>query len=284
MKNCIAGLLKVMWPALLCCAAPLVPAQTNVTAEDPKLAADDKDGCIRNLKLIYDAIQAYQVDHKDIPNWLSDLVPQYISDANVLICPACKRTGQFEAPPLADPKIPSSYLYEFCPLPLGTNAAPSDPGKTHRDWKRRQMGLVGSIVPIVRCRHHAAVLNLAFDGRIYESPPSWENLLTNQVNIAELSAARIFAAASNPNAAARAASPASPYPPRDPQARPGLVDLTAYYNASLTESWHGSPKNNLASLPTGVQNFAGVDYDVRGIIQLASKSLPAKRFPARISG
>src|SRR5437763_17178935 len=51
------------------------------------IAAQEKEDCTKNLKLIYDAIQAYQKDHKELPNWLSELVPDYLSDANVLICP-----------------------------------------------------------------------------------------------------------------------------------------------------------------------------------------------------
>ncbi len=282
MKHCLARWFMLLWPALLCLPPPLAWAQTNAAEQDPNLALDDKEGCVRNLKRIFDAIQDYRADHKDIPNWLSDLVPQYL-DASVLICPVCKRTGQTESPPLADPKIPCSYLYEFCPVPLGKIDAPGDPAKTRRDWKRRQMGLVGSIVPIVRCRHHATVLNLAFDGRIYESLSWWEDLLTNQIDIADLQPARIFAAPSNP-VAANSSSQKLPFPPRDPQARPGLINLGAYYNASLTESWHGNPNNDLASLPSGVQNFAGVDYDVRGIIQLGGKSPGAERFPARVNG
>jgi hypothetical protein len=284
MKNRLAGLLLVMWSALLWFAPSSVLAQTAATAEEAKLAADEKEGCIRNLKIIYEAIQNYRTDHKDIPNWLSDLVPHYIHDANALICPLCKRTGEIESGILADPKIPCSYLYEFCPLPLGKMDAPDNPTKTRREWKQRQMGLVGSIVPMVRCRHHGVVLNLAFDGRIYESPASWEDLLTNLLDVAELTPARIFAADSNPDAAANPAPPAATYPPRDPQARPGLIDLSAYYNAALTEWWHGNSKNDLASLPTGVQNFAGVDYDVRGIIQVGSKDRGAERFPTRIDG
>jgi hypothetical protein len=284
MKNCAASLLLLMWLALLCGLAPSASAQTSAAAEDPKLAADDKAGCMRNLKIIYDAIQAYQIDHKTIPNWLSDLVPQYISDANVLICPACKRTGEIEISRLADPRMPCSYLYEFSPVPLGKSVAPGDPAKTQRDWKRRQMGLVGSVVPIVCCQHHAAVLNLSFDGRIYESFPSWENLLSNKVDVAELTAGRLFAPAATSDPAPDAAAPPVTYPLRDPLAKSSLIDLSAYYNASLTEAWHGVPKNNLASLPTGVQNFGGVDYDVRGIVQVSSKVQIVHRFPTRING
>src|SRR5215831_16009776 len=145
------------------------------------LAAQENDECTKNLKLIYDAIEAYRKEHKDLPNWLSDLVPDYLADANLLVCPVCRRTGQIEKPPLADPYIASSYLFEFCPARLG-NSAPANPTATRRDWKERQMAIVGSIVPIVRCRHHKSALNLAFDGRIYESPPSWETMLTNTVD------------------------------------------------------------------------------------------------------
>jgi len=281
MRRSIAGLILALCSALLCFPPATAFAQTNAPAEDPKLAAEEKEACTRNLKLIYAAIQAYQTDHKTLPNWLSDLVPQYISDANILICPRCKRTGQIESSALADPKIPCSYLFEFCPLPLGSGESPDDPAKTRREWKRRQMGLVGSIVPIVRCRHHDKVLNLAFDGRVYESPVLWEDLLTNQVDVAELKPGRIFAGESS--SATAKSTPASRYPPRDPQAKPNLIDLTAQYNAALTDSWHGIPKNDLSALPTGLQTFAGTEYDVRGLIQLRGKTDFSKQFPTRVN-
>jgi len=44
------------------------------------------------------------------------------------------------------------------------------------------------------------------------------------------------------------------------------------------------PHNDLASLPTGLQTFAGVEYDVRGIVQLAGTSLTKKTFPPRVDG
>ncbi|HWY78249.1 MAG TPA: hypothetical protein VN281_21720, partial [Verrucomicrobiae bacterium] len=209
---------------LLCSfASPAPGAQPNATAEQSRIDAEEKEGCTRNLKVIYDAIQAYKLDHKDLPNWLSDLVPQYIGDASILVCPRCKRTGLIEPSNLGDPNIPCSYLFEFCPVPLGKNDLPNGPIRTRREWKRRQMGLVGSIVPIVRCRHHAEVLNLAFDGRIYDSPPSWEDILTNQVNVAELKPARLFAVEAN-TAPSTERAPLI-IPPRDPQAKPNLINL-----------------------------------------------------------
>jgi hypothetical protein len=66
----------------------------------------------------------------------------------------------------------------------------------------------------------------------------------------------------------------SKVPARDPKADARLVDLTGKYNALLTEQWHpdaqGIPAgaNHLGSLPRGIQKLGGIDFDVRGVIQL----------------
>lgn len=256
-------------------------AQTNSASADAATQQAEREGCIKNLKVIYDAIQAYQMDHKEIPNWLSDLVPQYLNDANVLVCPVCKRTGEAESGPLADPNLPCSYLYEFCPLPLNKPFAATN--VTRRDWKRRQMGMVGSIVPIVRCRHHAPLLNLAFDGRIYDSPGNWEVTVSNRIDPDQLTAEKLFPAGTATNdAPAKKPPPKLHFATRDPQAKPNEINLYKYYNAMFTQSWHGGTNNNLASLPTGLQEFAGVQFDVRGIVQLGSKSASVKRYPAEV--
>jgi hypothetical protein len=253
-------------------------ALVNAQPKPEELAAQEKEACTRNLKTIYQAIRAYELDHKDLPNWLSDLVPKYLPDANVLICPVCRRTGKTEDPALADPKLPSSYLFEFCPIYVDTGN-PNGPMHTRREWKRRQMGLVGSMVPVVRCRQHNPVLNLGFDGQIYESPPSWERLFTNRLDIVELTAPRLFAgdAPSKPPPAAR-------FPARDAKAGPGLLDLTRYYNAPLSETWLGKDSATLAPLPQGLQTLAKVEFDVRGLVQAGSQTLVDKRYPRQIKG
>jgi len=194
MKRRLAQCLPILLAGAVCAAelASASPAPKAPAARKPGPAAEDKQACIKNLKTIYSAIQAFQADHQDLPNWLSDLVPQYLDDANVLICPVCRRTGRSETSYLSDPKLPSSYLYEFSPVPLG-KAATNAPTRTRREWRRRQMGLVGSQVPLVRCRLHRPVLNLSFEGKIYESPSSWELLFTNRVNPADLTPAKLFA-------------------------------------------------------------------------------------------
>jgi hypothetical protein len=234
---------------------------------------------MRNLKVIYDAIQAYQFDHKDLPNWLSDLVPDYLSDGNVLICPVCRRTGRTEGPPLADPKLACSYLFEFCPVPVG-QPHPGEPPHTRREWKRRQMGLLGSVVPMVRCRHHAPVLNLGFNGSIYASPPQWEELFTNRIRAAELSLRAIFGGDSAEEPLEPVVNVAPAEPVRHDPVLPGhSIDLRSFYNSGLAQSWQGKPGDDLASLPTGLQRLGGVDFDVRGIVQLKGQPPALTRFP-----
>jgi hypothetical protein len=272
----------------------VVVAQTNFTPKLSGVALQEHDACINNLKVIFDAVQAYKTDNKRLPNWLSDLVPQYLSDANVLICPNCLRTGHLESSGVADPKLPCSYLYEFSPAPLG-DLAPTAPDRTRRDWRERQMSLLGPVVPIVRCRHHKQVLNLAYDGKIYESAIGWEALFTNQVGVAALSAARMFDDGSSdsngsktvPNSAApgimASLTPAQKSTvARQARPRPGLINLAKYCNATLTNSWLGGAAGDLASLPEGRQIFGGVEFDVRGIIQLGGKSLAATEYPALV--
>lgn len=268
----------VMALALASLSVSAAPAQTG---QDPELARQEAERCTANLKKIYAAIEAYQIDHHDLPNWLSDLVPRYLQDPNTLICPVARRTGKTEGPPLADPNISSSYLFEFCPVPLGKEAA----GHTRREWKRRQMGLLGSKVPMVRCRLHDPALNLAFDGAIYQSPAFWESNFTNRVPADELTARALFG---NDGASAAAEnSPQRPirkFPSRDPDARKQLLDLSKAYNAMLTESWHGGTDNQLAGLAPGIQNLGGIDFDIRGIVQLAGKYNWATNFPTEVKG
>jgi len=277
-------MMRVLASAILAVTLPVGMAggQTNGAATDAALQAEEREECVKNLKLIYDAIQAYQTDHKDLPNWLSDLVPQYLSDPNVLICPVCKRTGKAESPPLADPNLPCSYLYEFCTVPLNKPFAAA--AVTRREWKRKQMGLVGDMVPIVRCRHHPLVLNLAYDGKIYDSPGSWETIMTNRVNPDQLTAESLFPRELGGEGAAKKAPPKLNFARRDRNATANQINLIKYYNAMFTQSWHGGTNNDLASLPIGLQTMAGVVFDVRGIVQLGSKSASVRKFPAEIKG
>ncbi len=170
---CAAGLFAIASFAQQ--PAPPKAAPANPFSYQPSTEKSDADACCKNLEKISAAILAYRKDHKEVPNWVSDLVPKYLSE-DALICPVTKKTERLSPFGALDPKLRCSYLYEFPPTPITDVVKEAFPGPqmTTREWKRQQMGIVGSEVPIVRCLMHKPVLNLSFGGRIYESPMFWE--------------------------------------------------------------------------------------------------------------
>jgi hypothetical protein len=92
--------------------------------------------------------------------------------------------------------------------------------------------------------------------------------------------------------AAAARSPELPrrIPARLPEASARLLDLSEHYNAPLTETWLPTnvvaSGNDLSAVPRGIQQFGGVEFDVRGLIQLSGSALEnlGGRFPKEVSG
>jgi serine/threonine protein kinase len=154
-------------------------ASTQAATEVELQQAADEELCFKNLQKIHAAIMAYRKEHKKMPDWLSDLVPAYLSDTNCLICPVEARTGKKpDLSGIADNKVLSSYLYEFSahpnvfPDPYGIAA----PGDTMQAWKEKQLARYGPIVPVVRCRLHAQALSITFGGeRMKTGGGRWED-------------------------------------------------------------------------------------------------------------
>ena len=139
--------------------------------------------CTQNLLTIGKAIQTYQKEHEDFPEWLSDLHPKYLADAHVFICPADDKEGQTGFDPNIDfvaisraigttsslrdidSKMPMSYGYQLAP--------------EYRDKKIEQRLVFGDVIPLVRCWHHVngdfEALNLSFSSQIYRSSIIWEH-------------------------------------------------------------------------------------------------------------
>jgi len=242
--------------------------------------AADRAACQRQLNMIFGAIQEYRKQHDNgLPSKLSDLTPDFIHDPNVLICPFVQKRGglrtwkkQFRE---LSPDAHTSYGYEFPSAPLDYYQWRGVPKKTWREFKERVAETLGPVVPIVRCHDHRPWLNLAVGGRIYESELYWEKNFAENDHL--LTVSKLFGSP----VATRKLTPAD-FPPRDPQAGLRLLDLTAHYNAALTDSWQGFPGNHLAGFRTGIREFGGVCFDVRGVIQLRGEL--AADFPGRIDG
>ena len=133
----------------------------NRSDETTKVSQTDKniEICKQHLIEIGKAIQAYQKEHGDFPQWLSDLYPQYLPGANLLLCPADRLGGRTVFTANRDPKMPVSYGYQFHPA--------------YRADKTQERLMYGDVLPLVRCRHHRnqafECLNLSFAFKVFWS-------------------------------------------------------------------------------------------------------------------
>jgi hypothetical protein len=70
------------------------------------------------------------------------------------------------------------------------------------------------------------------------------------------------------------ARPVKAIPPRNADTPAALIDLSAYYNGALDESWQvgGVTNNTLAGLPQGSHEYGGVKFDIRGVVQVGGRA------------
>jgi hypothetical protein len=239
----------------------------------------DLAACRRQLNVINGAIQEYRALHCGaLPERLSDLAQELLSDPNILICPYVQFRGGLRLwkKRFSDwaSDAHTSYSYELSTTPLTQYHWRGYPKATWRQFKERQSAELGSLVPIVRCLDHRPCLNLAMNGSIYESAEYWERNFSQDDHL--LTVGKLFKVPTTPVSE-------QDFAPRGPRANPRLLDLTHFYNATLTNSWQGFPGNHLRGLPSGVQEFDGIPFDVRGVIQLGGTELPAD-FPSQVGG
>lgn len=76
-------------------------------------------------------------------------------------------------------------------------------------------------------------------------------------------------------------------PARAPTTPAALIDLTSAYNAGCSQRWlWGGQWDDLAALGSGRQRIAGIEFDVRGVVQLTHvpPTREATGYPERIEG
>lgn len=76
-------------------------------------------------------------------------------------------------------------------------------------------------------------------------------------------------------------------PTRDSATRPELIDLSSYYNGNAHAGWIpgfalGATAEHSLPIPLGTNTWAGIDFDVRGVIQVQSSILAARKGSSRI--
>jgi hypothetical protein len=65
-----------------------------------------------------------------------------------------------------------------------------------------------------------------------------------------------------------------------------LLNLSPFYTESLDDDIHHKPGNTLSDLPKGLQNIGGIDFDIRGVVQLAghrSEEITTLVYPKMVS-
>ncbi len=126
---------------------------------------------------------------------------------------------------------------------------------------------------------------LAAYRRAIEGPQSGAKLNAPLLRTAWLNCAWFEADTGNREAAraARFQAYSLNLPPRAPDTPARLIDLTDFYTACPEADWRASrfPGHDLFALPRGRQVFEGIEYDVRGLVQLSSVLLRSKglQFP-----
>src|SRR5262245_5664524 len=237
--------------------------------------------CQQQLNIIHGAIQEYLERNQHLPRWLSELVPDYIHDPKMLVCPYVDSTGSLSKwregfvnyPVFGDP-AQCSYAYEFCTIPI-----PKIPDFTCRDYKQRQMAMIGFSVPIVRCFAHRPILNLGFDGSIYLSRSEWEdNFVISPKHEAAFHNVWLltFQKRSLNEIVLELVEP------RKPEANPRLLDLSGYYNASLLHlSQLDLSGKLLTAYPEDILKIEGIEFDVRGLVHLTGRNFPIE-FPEKV--
>ncbi|MHA3770715.1 carboxypeptidase regulatory-like domain-containing protein [Verrucomicrobiota bacterium sgz303538] len=144
----------------------------SATAQNVQAPPTDAEKEIDKAQLqqIWNAVTAYIADKGKTPDFLSDLVPNYLPDKNILISPVDKRRGKDKQITEEDPKLPCSYRYTFGARLWGKGK------ETFREVKQMQMQEYGTVVPILRCFHYKRVLNIAYSGEFYETGiTAWES-------------------------------------------------------------------------------------------------------------
>jgi peroxiredoxin len=161
------------------------------TEVDLTVTIDDKETVKEQFRQIYKAIQSYRQDHKDkLPDWLSDLYPQYLTDTNLLVSSYEKRTGKIGPFHMEDPKIHTSFNYEFNALPASRILSGERARKmTMKEWKLKLVETFGPVTPLVRFMWENGSVNLTYGGDLYESGIGWEGDGATQALLKKLRAA-----------------------------------------------------------------------------------------------
>ncbi len=124
---------------------------------------------IRIFRKINLALARYREENRgEMPDWLSDLYPDYLANDVDLLCPSSPTTLQ-KYVNLADRNVPTSFTYELAPVEIQ--------GQNNREQKKKMLEIFGDKIPVVRCFHFKRPLCLTYGGEIVFMDEDWEKIL-----------------------------------------------------------------------------------------------------------
>ncbi len=131
--------------------------------------AEDKQTDREHMEKIRNALFRFVDENGELPQHLSDLVPDFLADKSILLSPADNAEHTAGSGVYPDPKLPCSYCYEF-------NHQDDDAADSPMKTKFAQMEVFGDTVPILRCFCYGRdqTLNLSYGGAWFESKLYWE--------------------------------------------------------------------------------------------------------------
>lgn len=155
---------KVAAPSAMAKKAGPVRVLTEAEQEIERHKAIDRE----HLTKIRTGIFAYKSKYGQYPEYLSQLVPEFVT-ADTLQSPHKKKEARDSAdfdhqdPGVAQP----SYGYEFSNLEFRD-------GRTFAEIKEVQRSEWGDVVPLLRCFAYGGAMNMAYGGDVYETALNWE--------------------------------------------------------------------------------------------------------------
>lgn len=191
-------------------------------------------------------------------------------------CPQCLGTGAAEdavAPPVIGGRPATESASAKATAPADTGAPcqsrqvnPDRPVDRAVPWGRCHVAMAGWV---------AAVVLIAGMGLL-----GWRLAL-----VARQDRARLITEAKAARDAVAIQLAARGIPARDPKVRPSLIDLSLHYNLGLTQPRDSfDPENSLAPLAAGTPILGGVEFDVRGTVQLGGANPWVSRYPIHGAG
>lgn len=122
-----------------------------------------------HMRAIHAGLFAYKAKHGHFPEYLSQLIPEYIS-AEILTTPRAgdATARQFLDGDHPDPNAKPAYGFEFSNLEFRD-------GRTFAEIKEVQRSEWGDVVPLLRAfGYDGHVLNMSYSGDFYETRLNWE--------------------------------------------------------------------------------------------------------------